>query len=117
MPGQESKSDIDVVKPIALDEAADSDRGSSFLELSHIQTEAMAGIHRDRAVGNVGLGVLNRSHALVADEPPPIRVIHEFDDERGVARRNPAESQPIGLEDVRSRPFLHVMRTSHSGRR
>ena len=67
-----------------LDETADSNGNSDFLELRQVQSEAQQRIHRNRSVRQIGLRMVERSHAIIANELQPARVIQEPENERRI---------------------------------
>jgi hypothetical protein len=97
--GTKAKPDVDVRQRIPLDEAADPDRYGAVAELCQVQAVAQAGVHVERTPGEVSARVLERAHALVADELEPRRLVDEAQDERCIVEGKAAKQKPLGGED------------------
>src|SRR6185312_1085303 len=100
-PGQKGKSEIDVIQPLALDEAADPDGLTTVLQLDDVEPEPSSLIHGHRAVFDVAERILLCLDTLVTDEPDPRRLIHELENERGIAGIEPADPQARSHRDTR----------------
>ena len=97
--GQQGEADVDVRERVALQKPAEADPGPVGLLLRHVEPEAEPLVARDRAVENVCARVVERAHALVADEAQPRRLVQEAENELGIVDGDLAHFEAFGFEN------------------
>lgn len=99
---EKSEAEIDFRSWVAFEQSADADDRAAIDALHGEQTHAMLAVHRE-ALADVVLRGGARVHVAVADESQPCRLIHQLEDEAGIAGGQQAEEKTGSLNDRRQR--------------
>jgi len=93
--GNERESEIRTIQILSLRQSTDAKRVRRFPGLNEAESEAKALIHCHWALQDVGLRILTRSYAPVADEAQPGGLIQKRQDEFGIRSGHAANDEPV----------------------